>query len=198
MTGQRRPPGYGRAIDGPLQLAVPRRLPGGVWGQAPLTGTFSYDGNGFPLNPSTGAPQNLVVIDLGSTSQGLTQTEWPIPTRWEIQVGLTLTCTNGVFSSWPGALQTANFQGAIETAIESASVVQPLALNLGPGVYPFLAASLGVTGLGVTYPVVAQQVRVRYLQVQLNADPNLSTGGVSSTWAWSVATMIGLTAPAIA
>lgn len=197
MTGQRRPPGYGRAIDAPLQLAVPRRLPGGVWGQQPLTGTFTYDANGFPLDPATGLPTSSVVIDLANTSQGLSQTEWPIPTRWEIQIGLVLTCTNGAFPSWPGANQTAAFQGGIETAIESAGIVQPINLNLGPGVYPFVAASAGVLGLSATFPVVAQQVRVRFLQLQLVSDPNLAAQ-ISSTWAWSISTMIGLTAPAIA
>lgn len=196
MTGQRRPPGYGRAIDAPLQLAVPRRLPGGVWGQQPLTGTFTYDANGFPIDPATGLPTSSVVIDLSSTSQGLSQTEWPIPTRWEIQIGLGLVCTNGAFSKWPGTTG-ANFEGGIETAIESAGVVQPITLNFGPGVYPFIAAVQGVPGLGSTFPVVAQQVRVRYLKLQLNSDQNLS-GPISSTWAWSINTMIGLTAPAIA
>lgn len=196
MTGQRRPPGYGRAIDAPLQLAVPRRLPGGVWGQQPLTGTFSYDANGFPIDPATQAPAGSVLIDLSSTSQGLTQTEWPIPTRWEIQIGLVITCVNGTFSSWPGASQTAGFQGGIETAIESAGIVQPISLIFGPGVYPFVAASAGIPGLSATFPVVAQQVRVRYQRVELVSDPNLS--GLPSTWAWSINTMIGLTAPAIA
>lgn len=195
MTGQRRPPGYGRVRTEPLQLAVPSRLPGGVWGQTPLTGTFQYDSNGFPFDPNTGGPSAQVVYDLRNGSQNLSQTEWPIPTRWEIQIGLTITCIAGGAGPWPGATGTLNLQGTIETAIESASAVQAIQLVNGPGVYPFVAALAGVLGLGPTFPVIAQQVRVRFDRLTLLADPALS--GPATTWSWSVSTMIGLTAPAI-
>jgi len=199
VTGQRRPPGYGRTLDDPLQLAVPRRLPGGVWGQVPLGGVFSFDQNGSPIDPATGLPAAVVVLDVSNDLRSLqAQTEWPIPTRWELQFGVSIgpDTASGTGATWTGGPATASFFGTLDTSIESASVSQQLVFNNGIGVYPFTAAQTGVAGLGVTFPVIAQQVRVRFGGIVLVQDPALALG-VTTTWRWSISTMVGLTAPAI-
>jgi len=200
VTGQRRPPGYGRTLDDPLQLAVPRRLPGGVWGQVPLTSGFSYDGNGIPIDPATGLPAlGGVIIDVSQDLRALqAQTEWPIPTRWELQFGFAINpdTASGTGAQWTGGPNAAIVFGTIDTSIESAAVSQQLALTAGPGVYPFQAAQAGTLGLQATFPVVAQQVRVRVGAIVLNQDPGLALG-TTTTWRWSISTMVGLTAPAI-
>lgn len=197
MTGQRKQPGYGRLLDGPLQLAVPRRLPGGVWGSPPLTGRFSFDGNGIPIDPANGLPSFFtVLIDVRNDLRALqSQTEWPIPTRWELQIGVLIEPDTelGTAIPWPG-INAASFLGSIDTSIESASVAQPL--QLGPGVWPLVAAQANTPGLTATFPVVAQQVRVSFFQVVLNQDRNLAIGQTTN-WVWKISTMIGLTAPAI-
>lgn len=171
-----------------------------MWGQIPLTGTFSFDGNGVPIDPATGLPAvGGVIIDVRNDLRALqAQTEWPIPTRWELQIGLTIgpNTSAGTSVPWTGGIGAAQFVGAIESAIESATIVEPLNLIFGPGTYPLTAAIAGVPGLGNTFPVIAQQVRVRVAQVILNSDPGLASG-FTTTWNWTISTLIGLTAPAI-
>jgi hypothetical protein len=163
-------------------------------------GRFSFDGNGIPIDPATGLPVlGGVVIDVRNDLRALqVQTEWPIPTRWELQIGLTIQPDTlaGTAVPWPGAPSAAVFGGSIDTSIESASVSQQLQLTAGPGVYPLVAAQAGILGLSATFPVVAQQVRVLIAQVGLNPDQNLASG-TTTNWIWQISTMIGLTAPAI-
>jgi len=139
------------------------------------------------------------MIDVSNELRALqTQTEWPIPTRWELQVGLIISpdTSAGTSGPWTGSFAAAQFFGSIECSIESATITEPLQLVFGPGNYPLIAAINGVPGLGNTFPVIAQQVRVRIGQVVLNADPGLAYG-LLTTWRWTISTLIGITAPAI-
>lgn len=196
MTRARFPDAFSRSRSGPLQVTVPSRLPGGLWGPPPIGGTVSFDPNGFPLDPATGGPQPIVLISLAETSRSLLQTDWPIPTRWELQFGLSLTCITGGFSTWPGAVGTFALTGAITGSVESSSVTQVFSLVNGPGAYPFQAAVSGVSGLGSTFPIVAQQVRVQADSITLASDPALQTLA-GSTWAYSFSALAGLTSPAV-
>ena len=138
------------------------------------------------------------MIDVSNELRALqTQTEWPIPTRWELQVGLIISpdTSAGTSGPWTGSFAAAQFFGSIECSIESATITEPLQLVFGPGNYPLIAAINGVPGLGNTFPVIAQQVRVRIGQVVLNADPGLAYG-LLTTWRWTISTLIGITAPA--
>jgi hypothetical protein len=80
--------------------------------------------------------------------------------------------------------------GAIETSVESATIVQEVQLSFGPGVYPLTAAFNGVAGLGSTFPVIGQTVITRINRLELGNDQNLA----GTTWAWKVNTVAGLTA----
>lgn len=188
MTGQRWDGRAARGRVGPLSVSTPTRLPGGLWGPAPITGSVTWDANGFPINPATGTPSAIITIPL-TDSQSLLQTEWPIPTRWELQIGLDLACLAGGPATWnadPGALRII---GSIQSSVESASVVQPIDLFFGPGVYPLQAAVNGVPGLGSTFPVVGQTVRVRIERVIADQSDALS----GKTWGWTVNALAGLT-----
>jgi hypothetical protein len=179
MTGGRFPSAFGRAQAGPLQVSIPSRLPGGLWGPQPIGGIVEWDGQGTALNPDT----NLAA----TTSQSLLQSEWPIPTRWELQLGLTLTnLTNGV--PWNGAVAAFDLRGSIVSSVESAEVSQEARLVFGPGVYPLTAAINGVPGLSATFGVVGQTVRVRFDRLICNNDLALA----GTRWAWSVSTVCGL------
>lgn len=180
MTGARFPAAFGRAQAGPLQVSIPSRLPGGLWGPQPIGGVVEWDAQGLALN----ADVNLAA----STSQSLLQSEWPIPTRWELQLGLTLqNLSNG--QPWSGQTSAFNLRGSIVSSVESAEVVQDIQLVFGPGVYPLTAAVNGVMGLGSTFAVIGQTVRVRFDRLLCNNDLGLA----GTRWAWSVSTVCGLT-----
>ena len=179
MTGTRFPSAFGRAQAGPLQVSIPSRLPGGLWGPQPIGGVVEWDANGGPLTPT---------VNLASTSQALLQSEWPIPTRWELQLGLTLTCLTGP-QAWNGQTGAFDLRGSITSSVESAEVVQAVQLSFGPGVYPLTAAVNGIPGLSSTFPVIGQTVRVKFDSILCGLDFNLA----STRWAWSVSTVCGLT-----
>lgn len=132
---------------------------------------------------------NVLELSLADTSQALLQAEWPIPTRFELQLGLSLSCVAGGPASWTAAAQAFDVFGAIEGSVESAMVTQTVALQFGPGAYPLQAALNGVPGLSSTFPVIAQFVRVRLTGVR--ALPDLSLA--NQTWAWTVNAVCGLT-----
>jgi len=183
------PAAFGRGRAAPLQVDVPQRLPGGLWGPQPISGTVAWDNQGAPINPATGSGVNVLDLSLADTSQALLQAEWPIPTRFELQLGLSLSCVAGGPASWNAAAQAFTVLGSIEGSVESATVTQVVSLPFGPGAYPLLAAINGVPGLSTTFPVIAQVVRVRLTSVR--ALPDLTLAG--QTWAWTVNAVCGLT-----
>jgi hypothetical protein len=167
-----------------------------LWGPPAISGTVDFDANGFPIDPVTLAPAGSVSISLLNTQRAQLQTDWPIPTRWELQFGLVLTPLSGPFPTWPGAQGTFSLNGEIQGSIESATVVQVFSLVDGPGAYPFQAAAAGTLGLGSTFPIVAQQVRAFANSVTLRSDPALS-GLTPSRWSWAFTAMAGITSPAV-
>lgn len=181
MTRAAWPSAFGRGRAAPLQVDVPQRLPGGIWGPPPIGGTVSWDAQGLPVGPTT--------ISLAATSQSLLQAEWPVPTRWELQLGLELSCIAGGPATWNGATGSLNIKGHIESSVESAMVSQGVQLIFGPGVYPLQAAVNGIPGLSSTFPVMGQVVRVKIDEVVLG--PDLALAGQS--WAWTVQCVCGLT-----
>jgi len=190
MTRAAWPSAFGRGRAAPLQVDVPQRLPGGIWGPPPISGRIAWDAQGLPIDPATGIPgQGNVLVSLASTSQSLLQAEWPIPTRWELQLGLELSCVAGGPATWQGATGALNIRGHIESSVESASVSQGVQLLFGPGVYPLQAAVNGIAGLSSTFPVIGQVVRVKLDEVEAAPDLNLA----GQTWAWTVNVVAGLT-----
>ena len=189
MTRAAWPSAFGRGRAGPLQIDVPQRLPGGLWGPQPISGTVAWDNQGAPINPATGSGVSVLTLSLADTSQCLLQAEWPIPTRFELQLGLSLSCVAGGPASWTAATQAFTVLGVIEGSVESATVTQVVSLPFGPGAYPLTAAVSGIPGLGSTFPVIAQVLRVRLSAVQATPDPTLA----GQTWAWSVNALCGLT-----
>ena len=189
MTRAAWPSAFGRGRSAPLQIEVPQRLPGGLWGPQPIGGTVSWDAQGAPINPTTGIGVAQLDLSLADTSQNLLQAEWPIPTRFELQLGLTLSCVAGGPATWSAAAGAFSVLGRIEGNVESAQVTQNVNLFFGPGAYPLTAAINGVPGLGSTFPVMAQVVRVRIDQVR--ALPDFTLAG--QTWAWTVSALCGLT-----
>lgn len=189
MTRAAWPSAFGRGRSAPLQIEVPQRLPGGLWGPQPIGGSVSWDNQGAPINPTTGNGVNVLELSLADTSQSLLQAEWPIPTRFELQFGLTLSCVAGGPATWTAATEAFSVLGRIEGNVESAQVTQVISLPFGPGAYPLLAAVNGVPGLGSTFPVIAQVIRVRIDRVR--ALPDFTLAG--QTWAWSVSALCGLT-----
>lgn len=125
---------------------------------------------------------------LGNTTQSLLQAEWPLPTRWELQIGLGLTCIAGGPAQWSANNGTFSVRGVLESSVESAMVTQVVDLSFGPGVYPLTAAQAGVLGLSNTFPVIGQVLRVRLTDIVLGSDPVL--GG--QTWSWNVNVLCGL------
>lgn len=143
---------------------------------------MSWDAQGLVVGPSS--------IDLTAISNAnQLRAEWPIPVRWELQLWLSLQCltTDIPWNGQPGSLSVI---GAIETSVESATVVQPVQLSFGPGVYPLTAAVNGVPGLSSTFPVIGQTVITRINRLQLGNDVGLA----NTSWAWKVNTVCGLTA----
>lgn len=181
MTGARFPSSFGRAQAGPLQVSIPSRLPGGLWGPQPISGVVSWDANGAPLVSG--------FQSLDASSQSLLQTEWPIPTRWEIQLSLSLVCLQGGLTAWVGSNFALNVQGHIDSSVESAAIRTDVSLPFGPGPYPLIAAVNGIQGLGSTFPVIGQTVRLRIDGLTQTFDPSLS----GSTWQWTVNAVAGLT-----
>lgn len=175
------PAAFGRGRSAPLQIDVPQRLPGGIWGPTPLTGTVSWDAQG---NPTTQGTQSLT-----ATNQSLLRAEWPIPVRWELQLGLELSPVSGGGTIWNGATGALNIRGSIESSVESASVTQGVQLVFGPGVYPLLAAVNGIPGLSSTFPVIGQTVIVRVNELEQAPDLNLA----GQTWRYTVSVVCGLT-----
>jgi len=129
-----------------------------------------------------------LVSSLANTSQSLLQAEWPLPTRWELQFGLGLTCIAGGPAQWTAPNGTLNVRGAIESSVESAMCTQIIDLAFGPGVYPLTAAQAGIVGLSNTFPVIAQVLRVRLTDLVLASDPSLA----GQTWSWNVNVLCGL------
>jgi hypothetical protein len=176
------PAAFGRGRSAPLQIDVPQRLPGGIWGPTPIGGTVSWDAQGVPVGPSS---INLTAI----SNANQLRAEWPIPVRWELQFWLSLQCLTTDIP-WNGQVGSLVMIGAIETSVESATIVQEVQLSFGPGVYPLTAAFNGVAGLGSTFPVIGQTVITRINRLELGNDQNLA----GTTWAWKVNTVAGLTA----
>lgn len=181
MTRAAWPAAFGRGRVAPLQIDVPQRLPGGIWGPTPLSGEVSWDAQGAPT--IVGA-QSLV-----ATNQSLLRAEWPIPTRWELQLGLVLAPVSGGATTWTGGTGALNITGSIESSVESASVTQAVSLIFGPGVYPLTAAVQGINGLSSTFPVIGQTVFVRIDALEQGFDVNLA----GQTWRWTVSCVCGLT-----
>lgn len=181
MTRAAWPAAFGRGRSGPLQINVPQRLPGGIWGPQPISGTVSWDAQGLP---TVVGPQSLV-----QTSQSLLRAEWPVPTRWELQLGLQLVCIQGGATAWNGATGALNLRGSIESSVESASVTQAVQLIFGPGVYPLTAAVQGINGLSSTFPVIGQYLVARIDSLEQQPDVALA----STTWQWTVSCVCGLT-----
>ena len=181
MTRAAWPSAFGRGRNAPLQIDVPQRLPGGIWGPTPLTGVVSWDGNG---NPTAQGVQSLA-----ATTQSLLRAEWPIPTRWELQIQLALSPVSNA-TTWTGAGGVLLLLGSLESSVESAAVVQEVRLGeYGPGVYPLTAAVNGVQGLGATFPVIGQTVILKVDGVEQGPDLNLA----NQTWRWTVSAVCGLT-----
>jgi len=132
-------------------------------------------------------PRSIDLTAISNANQ--LRAEWPIPVRWELQLWLSLQClTND--TPWVGAQGSLSVIGAIETSVESATVVQRVQLSFGPGVYPLTAAVAGVPGLGSTFPVIGQTVITRIDRLELDNDLALA----NTSWAWKVNTVCGLTA----
>lgn len=180
MTRAAWPSAFGRGRSAPLQIDVPQRLPGGIWGPTPIGGTVSWDPNGGVIGPTS--------IDLTAISNAnQLRAEWPIPVRWELQIFLSLECLTSNIQ-WNGQTGSLLVLGAIETSVESATVVQVVQLPFGPGVYPLTAAINGVPGLSATFPVIGQTVISRITRLELANDLGLA----STSWAWKVNTVCGL------
>ena len=189
MTRAAWPSAFGRGRAGPLQIDVPQRLPGGLWGPQPIRGQVSWDAQGAPINPATGLGVPVLNVSLADTSQSLLQAEWPIPTRWELQFSLDLACIAGGPATWGAAPGAFDVVGSIESSVESAMVTQVVALPFGPGCYPLTAAINGVPGLTTTFPVIGQFVRLRVSRITAVIDPTLA----GQTWAWTFSALCGLT-----
>lgn len=181
MTRAAWPAAFGRGRSAPLQIDVPQRLPGGIWGPTPIGGEVEWDFQGAVVGPKS--------IDLSAISNAnQLRAEWPIPVRWELQLGLSLQCLSAPID-WNGAVGSFDLRGGIESNVESATVIQPVRLVFGPGVYPLQAAVSGIPGLGSTFPVVGQTVITRLDRLVLADDVALA----STRWAWKVNTVCGLT-----
>lgn len=189
MTRAAWPAAFGRGRTGPLQVDVPARLPGGLWGPQPVSGTIAWDNQGAPIDPATGIGVNALTLSLANTNQALLQAEWPIPTRWELQIGLELTCIAGGPTIWTAAAGALNIIGHVESSVESAMVSQQVQLVYGPGVYPLQAAVQGIPGLASTFPVIGQTVRARIDELRALPDATL----VNTAWRWTVSSVCGLT-----
>lgn len=188
MTGQRGDNRFGRSRVGPLQAATPTRLPGGVWGPPPITGLVSFDAQGAPLT-------GFGALDPATVSASLVRSEWPLPVRWEVQIFLGLERVSYVgnppapFPRWPNAPDALSVNGLLQWRIESAQAELEINTPLGPGPYPLVPALAGVTGIGATLPIMAQQVEARFLTVTGIGDPQLA----NQTWKWSICVLLGLT-----
>jgi len=180
MTRAAWPSAFGRGRSGPLQVDVPQRLPGGIWGPTPITGVVSWDVQG---NPTVQGVQSL-----NATTQSLLRAEWPIPTRFELQLQLALAPVAGGATTWSGSPGALNLLGSIESSVESASVTQEVNLLFGPGVYPLTAAQAGVMGLSNTFPVIGQTVIAKVDRVLQTPDLALA----NQSWRWTVSAVCGL------
>jgi len=191
MSGQQWDGRYGRGRVGPLQALTPVRLPGGVWGPPPATGTVTFNAQGFPSAGVGAVPASVV-------SSSTARAEWPMPVRWEAQLWLGIERVSYTGNPpapvpvWP--IPTNNtvafsVNGSLQWRIESAQANLPVQLPLGPGVYPFKPAVLGAPGLGATFALIAQQVEFSVLSVEGIGDPLLA----NSTWQWTVSFLLGLT-----
>lgn len=187
MTGARFPSAFGRGQAGPLQVSIPSRLPGGLWGTPPARGTLVFDANGFPSSAGTVT---------GPFSAGaLAQTEWPIPTRWEVQLGVNIEPLAGTSTPWNQLANTDVFlvNWEITASIESAEfTLRYPAARVGPGLYP-LAFNLqnfgdNPTG-GATLVLMGQTIRARIADFVVQPDGNLA----NTSWSWSATALIGLT-----
>lgn len=182
MTGQRWDSRFGRGRTGPLQIDVPVRLPGGLWGPPPATGIVSWDAQG---NPESG----FGVIP--SASSGLTRAEWPLSVRWEVQVALSLQCLGGGnnpnYSFGPGDFRLF-FQ--MMSYVESASARQELVLEYGPGIYPAVQNLVYSEGKPSTYVLTGQRIELSVLNIEDNGLVQLA----GSSWRWTVSFLPALTA----
>ncbi len=126
---------------------------------------------------------------LNSTTQSLLRAEWPIPTRFELQIQLALSAVAGGVTTWTGNSGALNLIGSIESSVESASVTQEVNLLFGPGVYPLTAAiNGGIQGLSATFPVIGQTVILKFDRVLQTPDVALA----GQTWRWTVSAVCGL------
>lgn len=195
MTGQRADGRFGRGRVGPLQALTPVRLPGGVWGPPPATGTVSFDFQGSPSGGFGAVPASVV-------SSSTARAEWPMPVRWEAQLFLSIeriswasniippqTAPPPVWPIPPNNPAAFSVNGLLQWRVESAQANLPVQLPLGPGLYPFLPAVQGAPGLGATFALVAQQVEFSITSVSGIGDPSLA----GSTWQWSASLLLGLT-----
>jgi hypothetical protein len=121
-----------------------------------------------------------------------------MPVRWEAQLWLGFQRVSYTGNPpapvpvWPiPTTNDAAFSviGSLQWRIESAQANQPVQLSQGPGLYPFLPATLGTPGLSSTFPLVAQQVEYSVASISGIGDALLA----NSTWQWTVSFLLGLT-----
>jgi hypothetical protein len=154
-----------------------------LWGPVPASGQLIYDAQGTPIAPGT------TTGPVTAATRILTQAEWPIPTRWELQFG----CSIDGPAPWSNLANTDGFiaRFSVVATVESASYRWPIRVGgNGPGVYPYqwdIANTFAPTG--ATYPLVAQTVRIELESIEVNPDVNLA----STHWNWSVVPLLGLT-----
>lgn len=191
MTRAAWPSSFGRGRSAPLQVDVPQRLPGGTWGAPPASGTLVYDAQGLPIvkNGSTVT---------GSASAGLCQAEWPMPCRWECQLGVSIEPINGNVP-WNNLASSDVFRifWQIVASVESAAFPYIyVAGRVGPGLYPYAYneqnPGFNPTG-GSTLVFMAQTLRASIVRFEVNADVNLA----NTQWAWSSTCLLGLTSSGV-
>lgn len=190
VTGSRFDPRFGRARVGPLQADVPVRLPGGLWGPPAATGIVEYDPNGGPTNGwGAVAPANAT----------LGQTEWPIPVRWEVQASVQLALVSGTVlnNQWPQNSATTAFQARFRviSSVESATGVDEVDLEFGPGLYPARNNVHHQLQPNRPYPWSQSYVytasTLRFELVSLTGQVEAALA--STSWRWSISILPALT-----
>lgn len=177
------PSAFGRGQAPPLQIDVPQRLPGGLWGPPPATGIVSYDNQGNPAGGFGTVP---------ASARGMARAEWPIPVRWEIQVGLSLQCVAGAGGSFEFSPGDFRLFWQLQSYTESASASQELVLEYGAGIYPAVQNWKFSEVKPSTYVLTAQRIEMQVLYIE---DNGIGSSQIHDTsWRWSVSFMPALTA----
>lgn len=182
MTGARFDARYGRGLVGPLQIDVPDRLPGGLWGPPPATGLVSWDMQGAPLSGFGPVDRNLA---------GLMRAEWPIPVRWELQIALALTHISGGNGEHIWSPGDFRLFLQIRSYVESASATQDVVLEYGPGIYPLIQNIVWSENKPLTYALTAQRIEAEVLSIEDNGIGGQAIHG--ATYRWAVAFLPALT-----